>query len=161
MPDAFPGFLRKYSSGPKPKVCKRDVTISLTSPKGLCQVHKVRWYGFSPFKRLAELSLIDRLSGPIRISAPIDLGRNFVSRAIESFTATHSAISVELSLYDGYADIVQEGFDISLRFGMVADSTLRSRRLGEFRRIVCASPTYLELLGYPKIPRIFRAIIAW
>lgn len=92
------------------------------------------------------------LSGPIRISAPSDLGRELVSGVISDFLAENPAISVELSLSDGYVDIVGRGFDIALRFGVVTDSTLRVRTLGHVRRLVCASPDYLSRYGIPKTP---------
>lgn len=57
------------------------------------------------------------LSGPIRISAPSDIGRTVVSTKINRFLSDHPAISVELLLSDGHVDIVGEGFDIALRFG--------------------------------------------
>lgn len=94
----------------------------------------------------------ETLSGPIRISAPIDVGRNIVSKVIADFTKEHAAISVELSLSDGYVDIVGEGFDLAIRFGQVADSTLRVRGLGEYRRLVCAAPSYLKIRGIPTEP---------
>lgn len=94
----------------------------------------------------------ETLSGPIRVSAPVDLGRSIVSDAIAKFTTEHPAISVELSLSDGYTDIVREGFDIALRFGAVADSTLRVRSLGNIPRIVCAAQSYLDTHGTPLRP---------
>ncbi|MGB5064580.1 MAG: LysR substrate-binding domain-containing protein, partial [Candidatus Competibacter sp.] len=92
------------------------------------------------------------LSGPIRISAPSDIGRTVVAAEINRFLSEHPAISVELLLSDGYVDIVGEGFDIALRFGPVTDSSLRVRSLGQKRRVVCAAPTYLENHGTPKKP---------
>ncbi|UWQ52278.1 LysR family transcriptional regulator (plasmid) [Leisingera caerulea] len=92
------------------------------------------------------------LSGPVRVSAPVDLGRSILSDVVADFAAEHPAISVELSLSDGYVDIVGEGFDIALRFGAVTDSTLRIRSLGEFQRIVCAAPSYIAAHGAPQEP---------
>lgn len=94
----------------------------------------------------------DMLSGPIKVSAPIDIGRSIVSHVISSFTADHPAISIELLLSDGYVDIVGQGFDLALRFGTVTDSTLRTRNLGHFRRIVCAAPAYIAQHGMPQTP---------
>lgn len=94
----------------------------------------------------------EAISGPIRISAPVDLGRSIISELIARFTEKHPAVSVELSLSDGYVDIVGEGFDLALRFGTVTDSSLRARRLGEYRRVVCAAPRYLEARGIPRKP---------
>jgi DNA-binding transcriptional LysR family regulator len=94
----------------------------------------------------------DTLSGPIRISAPVDLGRSIVSDIVERFTQDHPAISVELSLSDGYVDIVGQGFDLALRFGTITDSSLRTRSIGRYRRIVCAAPSYLDQHGSPQTP---------
>ena len=55
-------------------------------------------------------------------------------------------------LSDGFVDIVGQGFDIALRFGQVSDSSLRVRSLGQKRRILCASPSYLEKHGVPSQP---------
>ncbi len=92
------------------------------------------------------------LSGPIKISAPVDLGRRFVATIIEKFSEQNPAITTELSVSDGYVDIVREGFDIALRFGAISDTSLRARSLGSFKRIVCAAPEYLEQHGVPKQP---------
>ena len=92
------------------------------------------------------------LSGPIRISAPSDIGRTMVSAEINRFVAEHPAISVELMLSDGYIDIVGEGFDIAVRFGLITDSSLRVRNLGLWRRLVCAAPSYLKQHGTPNEP---------
>jgi len=92
------------------------------------------------------------LSGLIRISAPSDLGRTIVTDEINRFLAQHPSISVELMLSDGYIDIVGQGFDIAVRFGAVTDSSLRIRSLGLKRRLVCASPGYVEKHGAPGTP---------
>ncbi|SIS89142.1 transcriptional regulator, LysR family [Roseivivax lentus] len=95
----------------------------------------------------------DTLSGPIRISAPVDLGRSIVSDIVERFKQDHPAISVELSLSDGYVNVVGQGFDLALRFGAITDSSLRTRSIGLYRRIVCAARSYLEQHGTPQTPQ--------
>jgi DNA-binding transcriptional LysR family regulator len=92
------------------------------------------------------------LSGPVRISAPSDIGRTLVSDAINRFLSLHPAISVELLLSDSYVDVVGQGIDIALRFGVVTDSSLRVRTLTPGRRLVCAAPAYLERHGAPHQP---------
>jgi len=98
-----------------------------------------------------------RLSGPVRVSAPSDLGRNLVSDAISKFLAQYPGVSVELLLADGYVDIVGQGIDIAIRFGEITDSTLRLRRLPATRRVVCAAPGYVEAHGAPKTPVDLKA----
>ncbi len=94
----------------------------------------------------------ENLSGPLRISAPSDIGRGVVSDAINSFLTAHPGISVELHLSDGYVDLVGQGLDLAVRFGVTTDSTLRVRSLGQTQRIVCASPAYLARHGTPLHP---------
>ena len=96
---------------------------------------------------------VDRLSGPIRISAPIDLGRNMVAGVIDAFIEAHPDVSVELVLSDGYVDLVAQGIDLAVRFGELKDSSLHAVRLGANRRIVCAAPSYIALRGTPMRPR--------
>lgn len=93
------------------------------------------------------------LTGPIRVSAPSDIGRSIVSPVIDQFLTLHPATSIELILSDGYVDIVGQGIDIALRFGSIADSTLRIRPLPPRRRVVCAAPRYLETHGTPSKPK--------
>ncbi len=94
----------------------------------------------------------ETLSGPIRISTPIDLGRSFVSKVVTEFTEENPAVSIELSLTDGYVDLVGHGFDLAVRFGNITDSSLRLRNLGSYQRFVCASPIYLASFGTPEKP---------
>lgn len=98
----------------------------------------------------------ETLSGPIRISAPVDLGRSIISEAVSIFAAENPAVSIDLLLSDGYIDIVGQGFDLAVRFGETTDSSLRMRSLGNFQRIVCAAPDYLEKHGTPNTPRDLR-----
>ncbi|WP_375229033.1 LysR family transcriptional regulator [Roseobacter sp. S98] len=127
-------------------------SISLT-PEGQMLVDGARGV-------LSEVSDLDArirfgaatLSGPVRISAPIDLGHGIVSRVIAQFTAENPSVSVDLSVSDAYVDLVGEGFDLALRFGEIPDTSLRVRTLGHFRRLVCAAPAYLDRHGSPEKP---------
>lgn len=92
------------------------------------------------------------LSGRIRIGAPLDLGRSTVAPVIHAFLREHPTISVELLLSDGYINVIDEGIDIAVRYGSLADSSLRVRRLGDQERYVCASPGYVEEHGAPQAP---------
>nr|WP_320136101.1 LysR family transcriptional regulator [uncultured Amphritea sp.] len=92
------------------------------------------------------------LTGPIRVSAPSDLGRTLVCDAIKVFLEDHPTIRIELLLSDGYVDLVGEGVDIAMRFGAIEDSSLRVKSLGVKRRLVCAAPSYIDTRGAPKVP---------
>ncbi len=92
------------------------------------------------------------LSGPIRISAPNDIGQTLVCPAIEEFQTEHPSVTFELHLSDGYVDLVRSGYDIALRFGDVTDRALRIVRFEGAPRIVCASPLYISRFGQPESP---------
>lgn len=95
---------------------------------------------------------VDRISGPIRISAPIDLGRQLLVPALDVFMQTHPDVSLELVLSDGYVDLTAQGLDLALRLGQLRDSSMHAVRLGVNRRVVCAAPAYLQRRGTPQRP---------
>ena len=95
---------------------------------------------------------VEKISGSIHISAPVDLGRNMIVPMLNKFMEDHAEISIDLTLNDGYVDLVGQGIDLAIRYGDLADSTLRSKKIGDNRRIVCASPDYLESNGTPQHP---------
>ncbi|SON53935.1 D-malate degradation protein R [Hartmannibacter diazotrophicus] len=92
------------------------------------------------------------VSGPIRLSSPQDLGRSRIWPIVDRFLAENPDVSVELDLNDSIVDLVGSGLDFAIRYGALADSSLRARHLGENRRIVCAAPEYLERMGVPEHP---------
>jgi DNA-binding transcriptional LysR family regulator len=94
----------------------------------------------------------EKLSGAIRISAPFDLGRNRVAPIIDRFLEHHPDIQIDLRLTDGYIDLVGQGIDVAIRFGTLKDSQLHARKIGESRRIICASPDYVKRYGTPHHP---------
>jgi DNA-binding transcriptional LysR family regulator len=95
---------------------------------------------------------VKKISGPIRLSAPIDLGRSYLVPVLDAFLAEHPEVTIDLYLTDGYVDLVGQGQDLAIRYGELADSTLRVKRLGHNRRVVCASPEYLRDKGLPQHP---------
>src|ERR1700689_418868 len=95
---------------------------------------------------------VDKISGPIKLSAPIDLGRSYLVPILDAFLAEHPQVLIDLNLTDGFVDLVGQGQDLAVRYGELADSTLRVRRLGKNRRVVCASPAYLRDRGCPQHP---------
>jgi len=86
-------------------------------------------------------------SGLLRINAPLTFGRAHLARAIARFQSSHPQISVDLTLNDRVVDIVDEGYDLAIRIGNLADSSLIARKLAPCRLVLCASPSYLESHG--------------
>ncbi|GEK46728.1 LysR family transcriptional regulator [Halomonas pacifica] len=99
---------------------------------------------------------VERLAGPIRLSAPLDLGRQRISRLLDEVMDAHPEISVELTLHDGYVDLAAQGIDLAVRLGTLTDSSLKARRLADNARILCAAPDYLARHGVPEHPEALR-----
>jgi DNA-binding transcriptional LysR family regulator len=90
--------------------------------------------------------------GLLRVGAPMDFGRAHLAKAIVQFAAAHPSLEVEVEFADRFVDVVEEGFDVVVRIAELADSSLVSRRLAPCRRLVCASPGYLDANGRPERP---------
>lgn len=95
---------------------------------------------------------VERISGTIHMSAPNDLGRSQIVPLFDQFMSQHPEITIDLTLTDGYVDLVGQGIDLALRYGELSDSTMKSRKLGSNRRLICASPDYLKRNGVPVHP---------
>ncbi len=93
-----------------------------------------------------------RPSGRLVVSAPIGFGRLHVSPVMSAFLMRYPEVLGELRLSDRMINLVEEGVDLAIRIGHLADSTLVARHVGEMRRIVVASSGYLTRRGEPKTP---------
>lgn len=90
--------------------------------------------------------------GTLRLSIPVVFGRLHIAPALPAFLACHPAVQVDLSLTDALVDLVEEGVDLAIRISELKDSSLIARRLAPNRRVICASPSYLERVGTPTTP---------
>ena len=91
-----------------------------------------------------------RLSGAVRVTAPVDLGVWALAPIVARFVRKHPKIRVELNLTGRVVDLVAEGCDLAVRAGPLRDSSLIARRVGELESVVYASPKYLARRGEPK-----------
>ena len=85
----------------------------------------------------------DQLVGTLRVTLPALGDRNPVNRAILRFAAEHPMVAVSIHNSDHQVDLVKEGFDLAIRFGVLRDSSLKSKRIGTFGRKIVATPDYL------------------
>ncbi|MFC0709756.1 LysR family transcriptional regulator [Azorhizophilus paspali] len=92
------------------------------------------------------------LRGVIRLTAPTPFGRKYVAPAIHDFCRLHPAVGFDLRLSDQVQDLYGGDLDIAVRMGELADSRLVARRVADNRRILAASPAYLEAHGHPAQP---------
>jgi DNA-binding transcriptional LysR family regulator len=92
------------------------------------------------------------LRGTLRLTAPVVFGRRHVTPCVLAFQAENPDLRVELELADRNLDLIEEGLDLAVRIGPLADSTLLARRVATVRRLLVASPAYLSAHGTPLTP---------
>ncbi|MDG3085067.1 LysR family transcriptional regulator [Vibrio hannami] len=91
----------------------------------------------------------DEPTGKLRVNLPNAIGRNIVN-TLREFTDNFPKVTVELSLTDRFEDAVQGEWDVVVRIGELDDSSFVAKSLGQAKRILCASPRYIEEFGAPK-----------
>ena len=94
----------------------------------------------------------ERPRGHLRVSVGTTVAKQILRPALPDFFARYPDITVELHVSDRQADLVAEQIDVAIRSGTLGDSTLVARKVGEARRVICASPRYLERHGSPQVP---------
>ncbi len=90
--------------------------------------------------------------GQLRINAPMSFGRLHVAPLIPKFLKRYPRLQIDLVMDDRKVDLVAEGFDLSIRGGILPDSTLIARKLAPIHQVLCASPEYIERHGLPGTP---------
>ena len=90
--------------------------------------------------------------GLITITAPVAFGRLHVRPIVDVFLAAHREANARLLLLDRVVNLVDEGIDVAIRIAQMPDSALIALKVGEVRRLVCASPEYLSRNPKPLLP---------
>lgn len=88
-------------------------------------------------------------SGRLRINAPVSFGMQSLAPCLPAYMEANPQVSVELSLANSAVDLIDEGFDVVFRVGVLADSGLVAKALAPYRLVLCAAPSYLA--GKPPI----------
>ncbi|MCA1405057.1 LysR family transcriptional regulator [Ensifer sp. IC3342] len=91
-------------------------------------------------------------AGTVRVAASLPIGLHVIAPALPAFRQQYPKLVVDLRLNDRVTDLIEEGIDIAVRIGDLADSRLLSRRLAPFRLGCFASPAYLRARGTPAHP---------
>ena len=91
--------------------------------------------------------------GVLRMSAPITFSTMHLGTLLPAFMQRYPEVSVELELNDRTVDLIGEGYDMAIRIGTLADSSLIARRLASVQLVTCASPDYLRQQGVPTAPQ--------
>lgn len=97
------------------------------------------------------------IGGLIRISASGTFAEKELSGVIAKFINKYPDVNVFINFDQKEIDFIEKPFDLEIRYGILKDSTLRSRKLSDRRLSICASPSYLEKYGTPKAPHDLKA----
>ena len=101
----------------------------------------------------AATSLRTTPRGTLRVNAPMSFGVLHVAPALGDFARRYPELTVDLVLDDRVLDLVDGGFDLAVRIGVLADSSLVASRIGTNHNVLVASPDYLGQRGAPSTPR--------
>ena len=96
--------------------------------------------------------LQSQVQGSLRISTSVAFGRRVLAPLVMRFMELNPKLQVELMVEDRYVNLVEQGVDVAIRMGRLADSTLGARFLGTNPWMVVASPQYLQRRGTPASP---------
>lgn len=90
--------------------------------------------------------------GNLSVTASVLFGKSFVMPCIVRFLAMYPEVDVSAYFLDRVVNLVDEGMDVAVRIGHLPDSSLKALRVGQVRRVLCASPEYLAKHGVPQHP---------
>ncbi|MGH8062057.1 MAG: LysR family transcriptional regulator [Pseudoxanthomonas sp.] len=93
------------------------------------------------------------IAGTLRVTLSASFGRQYISPLLPQFLALHPKVRISVHLSDQVVDLVSEGFDLAIRIGALEDSSLVARHVAPNRRVLCASPDYLQRRGIPQAPK--------
>lgn len=88
--------------------------------------------------------------GLIRVNASLGFGRRYIGPALGAFFAQYPEVEIQLEISDHPLDLATHGFDLGIRFGTLPDAAFHARKIASNRRLLCASPLYLEKHGVPQ-----------
>jgi DNA-binding transcriptional LysR family regulator len=88
--------------------------------------------------------------GLLRLNVPVVFGTRQIASLLPEFAQRYPRVTVELGLNDRHVDLAEEGWDLAIRIGALADSSLVARRLAPCRMTTCAAPSYLKARGTPR-----------
>ncbi|MPY21404.1 LysR family transcriptional regulator [Shewanella sp. YLB-07] len=109
---------------------------------------------------LADLSAADEAvtginaepQGHLAVTAPVMFGSLFVMPSIVRYLQQHPKMEVSAIFLDRVVNMLEEGIDVGVRIGQLPDSSMRARRVGSVRLVLCASPQYIQIHGLPQHP---------
>lgn len=141
------------------------VTLLNRTTRRLALTHEGEAYLASARRILGEIDELERElqgarsepAGLLRVNATLGFGRMHVAPAIASFARAHPKVDVQLQLSVNPPPLSEDSFDVCVRFGEPPDARVVARLLAANRRLLCASPAYLQRQGTPRTPHELAA----
>ena len=99
---------------------------------------------------------MDTPVGTIKLAAPLSFGMQYLGPAIASYLEKYPDVTIKTYLSDRRINLIDEGYDLTIRTGPMEDSSLIAKKLIDCRRVVCASPEYFVKRGKPESPKDLR-----
>lgn len=127
-------------------------TLSLTSEGELYLEHASRILGAMKDMEEQLRAGRDAPQGLLRVNATLGFGRTTIAPLVSKFARRYPEVDVQLQLTDRPINLVEEAFDLGIRFGELPDTRLSARRIMSNKRFLCAAPTYLKKYGTPAAP---------
>ncbi|NVO05611.1 MAG: LysR family transcriptional regulator [Rhodoferax sp.] len=90
--------------------------------------------------------------GRLTVTAPVLFGSLFVTPIVTEYLGLYPEVSASCLFLDRVVNLLDEGVDVAVRIGELPDSSMQAIRVGQVRRVVCASPDYLARQGIPTVP---------
>jgi DNA-binding transcriptional LysR family regulator len=90
--------------------------------------------------------------GLLRVTTSLAFATHQLAPVLAEFLARHPLVQLDLLPTDRVVDIIDEGIDVAIRIGRLADTSFMARKIGEDKRLICAAPSYLARQGTPQRP---------
>jgi DNA-binding transcriptional LysR family regulator len=95
------------------------------------------------------VDITDSPKGELYVAAPFGVGRSLIAPLVPAFIKEYPEVKIRLRMTDRKVDLTTEGLDLAFFLGQPKDSNLRIRKIADVERVLCASPSYIELNGMP------------
>ena len=132
-------------------------SISLTEAGQIYLAHAAQALGAARDAEDAVAALQGKPVGQLKISAPMSFGRLHVAPLVAGFLSNHPGVTLDLTVDDRVVDLVEAGYDMAIRAGVMPDSSLVARRLAPIHSVIVAAPAYLAKHGTPLRPEDLTA----
>jgi DNA-binding transcriptional LysR family regulator len=86
-------------------------------------------------------------SGKLKVTASVMYGSTYIAPLVAKFLHKHDQVNIELLLSDQNINLLDEGVDVAIRIGTLSDSNMVAKKVGSVRRVICATPKFLNQIG--------------